>query len=175
MLDMKSLTITNPQLTREGLLKKAEEIPGAWIGIRIAGLLLILSGWRSSAVSELFGLSRQSVVTWIQKGNDDGLNSLVDKKRSGRPPCIDEQTAQKLEKALTRSPQEYGLSRFRWDSIVVVEFLQKNMGISLKPRHARNWLHKLGFVLRQPKHCYVQATQKGIRKFKQGLKKNSNG
>ena len=41
---MKPLTITNPQLTREELLKKAEEIPGAWIGIRIAGLLLILSG-----------------------------------------------------------------------------------------------------------------------------------
>lgn len=174
-MGMKTLTIINPQLTRERLLQKAEEIPGAWIGIRIAGLLLILSGWRSTAVSELLGLSRQSVVTWIQKGNVDGLNSLVDKQRSGRPPRLDEQTAQKLKKALTQSPQKHGLSRFRWDSIVVAEFLQKNLNVSLKPRQARNWLHKLGFVLRQPRHCYVQATQKGIRKFKQGLKKNSNG
>jgi len=172
---MKILTITNPQLTRKRLLQKAEEIPGAWIGIRIAGLLLILSGWRSTAVSELLGLSRQSVVTWIQKGNAEGLRSFVDKQRPGRPPRLDEQTAQKLKEALTQSPQKYGLSRFRWDSIVVVEFLRKNLGVSLKPRHARNWLYKLGFVLRQPRHCYIQATQKGVRKFKQGVKKNSNG
>lgn len=172
---MKPLTITNPQLTRERLLQKAEEIHGAWIGIRIAGLLLILSGWRTTAVSELLGLNRQSVVKWVQKGNAEGVQSLEDKQRPGRPPRIDKETAQKLKKALTQSPQKHGLSRFRWDSIVVVEYLQKNLGVSLKPRHARNWLHKLGFVLRQPRHSYVQATQKGVRKFKQGVKKNSNG
>jgi len=51
---MKALTITNPDLTKERLLQKAGKIPGAWIGIRIAVYLLLLSGWKSSQVAELF-------------------------------------------------------------------------------------------------------------------------
>ena len=47
---MKALTLRNPSLTKEILLQKADETPGAWIGIRIAGLLLILSGWKSTQV-----------------------------------------------------------------------------------------------------------------------------
>ena len=45
---MKALTITNEAVTREALLEMAEKIPGAWIGIRIAALLLLLEGWKSS-------------------------------------------------------------------------------------------------------------------------------
>ncbi len=32
---MKTLTVTNTQITRERLLKLAEDVPGAWTGIRI--------------------------------------------------------------------------------------------------------------------------------------------
>lgn len=59
---MKALTLTHTNVTREMLLRKADETPGAWIGIRIAALLLILSGWRSSQVAEVFGLTRWAVV-----------------------------------------------------------------------------------------------------------------
>ena len=45
---MKALTITNEAVTREALLEMAEKIPGAWVGIRIAALLLLLEGWKSS-------------------------------------------------------------------------------------------------------------------------------
>ena len=52
---MKALTLRHPSLTRVILLQKANDTPGAWIGIRIAGLLLILSGWKSTQVAEWFG------------------------------------------------------------------------------------------------------------------------
>ena len=63
---MKALVLNHPSLTRKILLHKADEIPGAWIGIRIAALLLIMSGWKSTQVAELFGLTRWAVVKWIQ-------------------------------------------------------------------------------------------------------------
>lgn len=40
---MKALTIINESVTREALLEMVEKIPGAWIGIRIAALLLLLA------------------------------------------------------------------------------------------------------------------------------------
>lgn len=171
---MRPLTITNEYLTRDSLLKLAEKIEGAWIGIRIAGLLLVLSGWKSTAVAELFNLSRPSVIHWIKRANEEGAASVKDKPRSGRPGKLDEKLASVLEEALSKSPEEYGLSRFRWDGVVVVEFLKKKLGISLQPRQARNWLNKLGYVRKRPVHYYVQASDKGVKEFRDGLKKKSN-
>jgi len=45
---MKPLKLSHPSLTRKTLLREAETIPGAWNGIRIAGLLLLLAGWKST-------------------------------------------------------------------------------------------------------------------------------
>src|SRR5882724_1445292 len=122
---MKPLKISHSAVTSKALLRMADSIPGAWIGIRIAGLLLLLSGWKSTTVSRLFGLSRQAVVDWIGKANRQGLDSIYDVARSGRPTRLDRVAQDKLEKAL-------GLQRSRWDGVVVVEFLRKECNVELK-------------------------------------------
>lgn len=170
---MKPLKLSHSSLTRKALLRKAETIPGAWNGIRIAGLLLLLAGWKSTAVSQLFGVSRQAVVDWIRKTNRDGLHSVIDKARPGRPTRMDSATRRKLEEALTKSPEHFGLQRTRWDGVVVVEFLEKVCHVQLQPRQARNWLRRLGWVLKQPVYQYLQASDEGVGKFRRGLKKNS--
>ena len=170
---MKPLKISHSAVTSKALLRMSDSIPGAWIGIRIAGLLLLLSGWKSTAVSRLFGLSRQAVVDWIRKANRQGPDSIYDVARSGRPTRLDRVAQDKLEKALAKSPEEFGLQRSHWDGVVVVEFLRKECKVELKPRQARNWLKRLGFVLKRPVYRYVQASNKGIVRFRRGLKKNS--
>ena len=170
---MKPLKISHAGVTRKALLGMADSIPGAWMGIRIAGLLLLLSGWKSTAVSQLFGLSRQAVVDWIRKANQLGFDSIHDVARSGRPTRLDRAAQQKLEKALRQSPEIFGLKRTRWDGMVIVEFLRKECNVELKPRQARNWLKRLGFVLKRPVYRYLQASNKGVARFRHGLKKNS--
>lgn len=170
---MKPLTIINKDITGKSLLKLAEKIEGAWIGIRIAGLLLILLGWKTTEIAKLFGISRQSVIAWITKANEDGLKGIEDKVRAGRPSQLSKQVSKELVKALKKAPEEYGMSRFRWDGIVVVEFLKKTFAITIKPRQARNWLKKLGFVRKKAIHSYIQATEHGVGAFKKGLKKKS--
>jgi transposase len=170
---MKPLQITHNEVTREALLQQAELIKGAWVGIRIAGLLLLVSGWKSTAVAKLFNLSRPAVIGWIKKANAQGLSCLKDAARPGRPGQLDEEVAQKLEEALGKSPEEYGLSRFRWDGILVVEFLKRWFDISIKPRQARNWLKRLGYVKKRPVHFYVQASRHSVEEFSKGLKKKS--
>jgi transposase len=170
---MTPLKLEHPSITRKALLTKAEATPGAWAGIRIAALLLLLSGWKSTAISRLFGVSRQAVVDWIRKANTRGVNSVVDERRPGRPARMTATAQQKLTEALTKSPEEFGLKRTRWDGIVVVEFLRKVCDVELKPRQARNWLNRLGFVLKRPVDRYIQATEEGVAEFRRGLKKNS--
>src|SRR4030067_1415502 len=117
---MKALTITNESVTREVLLEMAEKIPGAWIGIRIAALLLLLEGWKSSQIAGLFGLTRWSVVRWIQGVNEKGVLAVEAKKQPGRPCRLDAQIQRALEKDLEKSPRTLGLKRNRGGGGVVV-------------------------------------------------------
>ena len=172
---MKALTLCNPSLTREILLRKADETPGAWIGIRIAGLLLILSGWKSTQVAELFGLTRWAVVKWVQKANSDGVETVTDRARSGRPPRLDEDVLSKLDEALSKSPQDFGISRAKWDGVVFVEYLKKAYHVEIHVRHAQRLIKKLGYSLRRPMYRFVQAKEEGVEEFRETLKKTPDG
>ena len=167
---MKALTLLHPSLTKEILLRKADETPGAWIGIRIAGLLLILSGWKSTQVAELFGLTRWAVVKWIRKANSDGVETVTDRARSGRPSRLDEDVLNKLDEALSKSPQDFGIPRAKWDGVVFVEYLKKAYHVEIHVRHAQRLIKKLRYSLRRPMYRFVQAKEEGVEEFRETLK-----
>jgi transposase len=168
---MKALVVTNKTVTREALLRLAERVPGAWFGIRIAGILLALEGWKSTQIAELFDLSRWSIVKWIQRVNEEGVSGLEEKHRPGRPPRLGSKILKELEEALGKDPREFGLKRNRWDGIVVVEYLERFHGVHLKVRQAQRWIRYLGFSLRRPIYRYAQATMEGVEEFRQSIKK----
>ena len=168
---MKALTLSHQELTREALLRKAEEIPGAWVGIRIAAFLLMLAGWNSTQIAELFGLSRWGAVKLIQRANLGGLKALEDQPRSGRPSQFDAKVLNALDEALSKPPQDYGLARNRWDGVVVVEYLKRFHHITVQVRHAQRLIKKLGYSLRRPMYRYVQATEAGVKEFHAAVKK----
>jgi transposase len=168
---MKALTLSHQDLTREALLRKAEEIPGAWVGIRIAAFLLMLAGWKSTQIADLFGLSRWGAVKMIQRANREGLEAIEDHPRPGRPSQFDEKVLKKLDEALSRSPQDYGISRNRWDGVVVVEYLKRFHYIKIQVRHAQGIIKRLGYSLRQPMYRYIQATDEGVADFQEEVKK----
>ena len=170
---MKALEITNKSITRESLLKMAEKIPGAWIGLRIAAMILILEGWKSTQVASLFDVSRWSVVKWIQKVNDQGIQGIEEGQRSGRPSRMNKEIEKDLEDALSRDPREFGLKRNRWDGIVVVEYIERVHGVKIKVRQAQRWIKRLGFSLKMPIYKYAQATDEGVEAFGKTLKKTS--
>lgn len=168
---MKALTLTHQELTREALLRKAEEVPGAWVGIRIAAYLLVLTGWKSTQVAELFGLSRWGAVKLVQKANREGLAAIEDHPRPGRPSQFDAKVLKELDEALSKSPQDYGLSRNRWDGVVVAEYLKRFHYIKIQVRHAQRMIKRLGYSLRRPIYRYVQATDEHLARFQEQEKK----
>jgi transposase len=168
---MKALTLTHQELTREALLRKAEEVPGAWIDIRIAAYLLVLTGWKSTQVAELFGLSRWGAVKLVQKANREGLAAIEDHPRPGRPSQFDAKVLKELDEALSKSPQDYGLSRNRWDGVVVAEYLKRFHYIKIQVRHAQRMIKRLGYSLRRPIYRYVQATDEDLARFQEQEKK----
>jgi transposase len=170
---MKMVAIEHPDLTRENLLELAEQLPGAWLGIRIAAFLLLLQGWKPTAVCELFGFSRTALWKWGRAANQQGLAAWQERARPGRAPRLRPEQQRQLELALQQPPERFGFSQARWDGPLVVRYVRQGLKVELRVRQAQRWLHRLGFALIQPTYRYGQARRRGVGKFLKTVKKNS--
>jgi len=160
--------------SKEKLLVLAEKVPGAWIGIKIATLLLVLEGQRPGWISEVLGQTRMNVNRWTRAVNKDGVEALIPKKQPGRPARMTPKIEAQLELHLEESPQKFGLNRVRWDGPTLAIHLQRQFGIKLKVRQAQYWMHRLGYRLKRAGHVYLQAKAEDAKKFAKGLKKTQN-
>jgi transposase len=168
-----TLNLTHREATREGLLAFAREIPGAYIGIKIAALLLILEGQRPKWVVDILGLTRQSLNLWMHRVNERGLVALKALPRPGRPGRLTAEVGKALENDLERSPLEFGLNRVRWDGPTLVVHLKRQFGIKMKVRQAQMWMHQLGYRLKHASYVYLQAKSQEANRFSKALKKTS--
>lgn len=168
---MKTTNISLSKVTRENLLTFAKSIPGAWIGLKVAALLLVLEGQRPGWIAQVLGLTRMSLNRWIRAVNEKGIQALVSKSRHGRPSKLTQSIAQQVEQHLEQSPQAFGLNRARWDGPTLMVHLKRHFGIKLKVRQAQNWMHQLGYRLKRASYTYLQAKAEEAKKFRKALKK----
>ena len=168
---MKALVLTHPDLTRTNLLSLANTIPGAWLGLKLAAFLLLLSGWKATQVTALLGVSRMGLWQWMTTANRAGLAAWQPARHPGRRPRLSAAQQQQLQLALLQSPALAGLQRPRWDGPLVAEYVRQTCGVQLSVRQAQRWLRRLGFVLLQPTYRYVQAKKSGTVRFTKHIKK----
>lgn len=166
-----TLTLTHPEANKERLLAFARKIPGAYVGIKIAALLLILEGQRPGWIIEVLGLTRQSLNQWMHKVNKEGIKALKTKQRSGRPSQLNREIASELELQLERSPHDFGLPRVRWDGPTLAVHLKRSFGKEIKVRQAQYWLHQLGYRLKRAGYSYLQSQKEEADRFRRTLKK----
>jgi transposase len=168
-----TLFLTHPDASRERLLAYASEVPGAWLGLKIAALLLILEGQRPGWTAEVLGLTRQSLNLWMHRVNDRGIKALEAKPRSGRPSKLNQDIFRKLETDLEKRPLDLGINRIQWDGPTLVVHLKRRFGVKIKVRQAQYWLHQLGYCLKRAGYSYIQGRSKEAKKFHAALKKTS--
>lgn len=166
-----TLALTHTAANKKRLLAMAEEIPGAWTGIKIAALLLVLEGQRPGWITEVLGLTRMSLTRWIHAVNEEGLEALRSKPRPGRPGRLAPRLQKTVEAHLEASPQKFGLNRAQWDGPTLVVHLKRHFGITLKVRQAQRWMHQLGYRLKRASYSYLQARSQEAKKFRRALKK----
>lgn len=168
---MKTIDITHPKVTRENLIVFAKNIPGAWIGLKVAALLLVLEGQRVGWIAQVLGLTRMSLNRWIRSVNNKGIQALMNRPGPGRSSRLTKSIAQQVEQHLEHSPQLLGLNRTRWDGPTLVVHLKRHFGIKLRVRQAQNWMHQLGYRLKRASYTYLQAKAEDASKFRKDLKK----
>jgi len=168
---MKALNLTHQEATREKLLALAKQIPGAWIGIKIAALLLVLEGQPPGWVFALFGISRVTLERWINGVNQRGIEAVRPAPRPGRASQFTPEVRKQVKQDLENNPRDFGINRAAWDGPTLVVHLKKQLGVKLKVRQAQYWLHYLGYSLKRAGHVYLQARSQDAVDFREKLKK----
>ncbi len=108
--------------------------------------------------------SRAWVYKWYKRYNDEWLEGLKDKPRSGRPPLVEHNLMIKTRKELEDN-------NTGWDFRQITDIIQKRTGIKYHEVHIYQLLHKLGFALKTPQKRFVRtATTQEKKKFKKSTK-----
>jgi transposase len=154
---MKTIAMFPRSVTKDRLVALARQSPGAWMGVKIAALLLVLEGKRPSWIADALGVTRMSLHRWVRAVETQGVAALSSKPRPGRPCQLTPPLAQRLHQCLARSPEAVGLPRARWNGPMLVEYLRRHCGLTLKVRQAQHWLHRLGYQLKRANHVDLQA------------------
>lgn len=97
---------------------------------------------------------------WYKRYNENGLDGLKDKERSGRPPDVPKDIMLQIR-------QELADSSTGWDFRQVLDLIYKKTGVRYHEVHIYRLLHKWGFKSRVPQKRFVNtASVKNKKKFK---------
>ena len=98
---------------------------------------------------------------WYKRYNDEnGLDGLKDKERSGRPPDVPKDVMLQIR-------QELADSSTGWDFRQVLDLIYKKTGVRYHEVHIYRLLHKWGFKSKVPQKRFVNTVSiKDKKKFK---------
>lgn len=89
---------------------------------------------------------------WYNRWQNDGLDGLRDKPRSGRLRIADEAYRRKLEEVLAQDPQELGFAFSVWTPARLLAYMEQETGVVMHENTLRNLLNEHDYVYRRPKH-----------------------
>lgn len=113
-------------------------------------ILLSAEGCSPPQIAQRVRFSRHTVVRYIRRYEQEGLNGLFTRPRSGRPPRATAAYCSKLVAAVEHPPRQIGLRFSNWTTEKLADHLMQQTGIRLSARQVENLLKREGFRLNRP-------------------------
>jgi transposase len=85
---MAGVAITRTDTSAAGLRATAKRCKDAKQAARILALAMVLDGFSREEAARLCGMDRQTLRDWVHRYNEEGLDGLTDRARSGRPASL---------------------------------------------------------------------------------------
>lgn len=129
---------TATTVTRGALERACSEERDAEVRLR---MLLILKvkfdgEGQNQAARELHAQSSWAVV-WVRRFEEEGLEGLRTRERSGRPPRVEQRVMTKIESEVVTNESGWTVKEVR-------EFVRKEAGVTYSERHILRLLHRWG-------------------------------
>lgn len=113
-------------------------------------ILLSDEGLTPPKIAEQVRFHRRTVTRYIQRYEAEGIDGLLTRPRSGRPPEATEAYTSLLLRSVEQPPRALGLPFSNWTTANLAEYLAEKTGIELSPRQVENILKANDWRLRRP-------------------------
>ncbi|MCS3827953.1 transposase [Salinibacter ruber] len=114
-------------------------------------ILLSNRGYSAPQISEIHDVTGPMVYKWMDRFDEEGPSGLYDRDREGRPPKIDEEVEQEIERLLEENPAERGENATRWTTDRIAEHLDRELGADVHPETVREALNRLDYSWTRPR------------------------
>jgi transposase len=125
--------------TLETFLKQTKE---ARVFRRAQAVREVVKGQRLQTVSDTFHFTYSALRKWVHRFAHHGVQSLVDRPRSGRPPKVTAAVAHHLDCLVAQDPLEHGSTYSQWSCQELATVLARQTGVHLSRESVREVLKK---------------------------------
>jgi len=81
---------------------------------RCTAIRLLHLGYKPEQVAEMQAVSKPTIYSWIDRWREGGVEGLVNKPRSGRPPKADDEYSLALMEEMDKEPKTFGYEFSVW-------------------------------------------------------------
>ena len=92
--------------TKTQLRQMMKNHPVSQVRHRAHALLLSAQGYQINQLAEIFFVDRETITNWLNRFDQDGIDGLENKPRSGRPPSIDRTDEAKVLDEVHQAPRQ---------------------------------------------------------------------
>jgi transposase len=102
----------------------------------------VVKGQRLQTVSDALAFTYSALRKWVYRFANQGVQGLVDRPRSGRPPKVTCALAQHLNRLVDQDPLQHGAIHSQWSCRELATVLAHQTGVQLGRESVRGVLKK---------------------------------
>ena len=125
--------------TLDAFLKQTKE---ARVFRRAQAVREVVTGQRLQTVSDTLHFPYAALRKWVHRFAHHGVQSLVDRPRSGRPPKVTDALAHHLNRLVAQDPLQHGSNHSQWSCQELASTLARQTGVQLSRERVRAVLKK---------------------------------
>jgi transposase len=161
---MSHRTVREPVEEEHEELKRMKRQEVGRVATRAHIILLSNRGYSAPQISEIHDVTGPMVYKWMDRFDEEGPSGLYDRDREGRPPKIDEEVEQEIERLLEGNPTEEGENATRQATDRIAEHLDRELGVDVHPETVRDALNRLDYSWTRPRRKLPPVDPEAYRK-----------
>jgi len=133
---------------------------------RLLALALVLEGRSRTEAAQAAGMDRQTLRDWVIRYNEDGIDGLHDRPRSGRRPRLNGEQLAELAQLVEAGPDPVAHGVVRWRCADLKAQIQARFDVTLSARQVERILKRLNFARLSVRPRHPQADPTAQQAFK---------
>jgi transposase len=125
--------------TLDTFIKQAKE---ARVFRRAQAVRNVVKGQRLQTVSDALSFTYSALRKWVHRFASQGVQGLVDRPRSGRPPKMTCELEKHLNRLVDQDPLQHGSIHSQWSCRELATVLARETGVKLGRESVRGVLKK---------------------------------